>query len=94
MVCPASLLGNWEREVARFAPGLPVRRYHGGGRHLEDVAVDEIVLVTYGVVRRDSAPLAGVAWGLVVADEAQHVKNPLSRTARELRALPAAAGSP
>jgi hypothetical protein len=91
VVCPASLLGTWEREVHRFAPGVPVRRYHGGGRHLRDVAQDEIVLVTYGVVLRDSAELSGVGWGLVVADEAQHAKNPLSRTARELRVLPAPA---
>ena len=91
VVCPASLLGTWEREVRRFAPEIPVRRYHGGGRHLQDLAADEIVLVTYGVVLRDSARLAEVGWGLVVADEAQHAKNPLSRTARELRAMPAPA---
>ncbi len=91
VVCPASLLGTWEREVVRFAPGTPVRRYHGGGRHLRDVADDEIVLVTYGVVLRDSAELAAQNWGLVVADEAQHAKNPLSRTARELRGIPAPA---
>ncbi|HEY6590992.1 MAG TPA: DEAD/DEAH box helicase, partial [Actinomycetota bacterium] len=91
VVCPTSLLGNWERELARFAPDVPVRRYHGGGRHLEELAVDEVVLVTYGVVRRDRAVLTEVGWGLVVADEAQHAKNPLSRTARELRAIPAPA---
>jgi len=91
VVCPASLLGTWEREARRFAPDVPVRRYHGGERHLADLAVDEIVLVTYGVVLRDAAELAEVDWGLVVADEAQHVKNPLSRTARELRAIGAPA---
>jgi superfamily II DNA or RNA helicase len=88
VVCPTSLLGNWQRELARFAPDVPVRRYHGGGRHLERLAADEVVLVTYGVVRRDRAVLAEVGWGLLVADEAQHAKNPLSRTARELRAIP------
>ena len=91
VACPASLLGTWEREVRRFAPDVPVRRYHGGARHLQDLAVDEVVLATYGVVLRDSARLAQIGWGLVVADEAQHVKNPLSRTARELRAVPAPA---
>ncbi len=91
VVCPTSLLGNWERELARFAPDVPVRRYHGGGRHLDGVAADEVVLVTYGVIRRDREALIQVTWGLVVADEAQHAKNPLSRTARELRALPAGA---
>ena len=91
VVCPASLLGTWEREVRRFAPDVAVRRFHRGGRHLEDLAADEMVLVTYGVVLRDSVRLAEVGWGLVVADEAQHAKNPLSRTARELRAVPAPA---
>ena len=91
VVCPASLLGTWEREIGRFAPDVPVRRYHGGGRHLEDLAIDEVVLVTYGVVLRDSARLAEAGWGLLVADEAQHAKNPLSRTARELRAVPSRA---
>ena len=91
MVCPTTLLGNWEREIARFAPGIPVRRFHGGGRHLDGVAGNEIVLVTYGLVRTDAADLAEVTWGLIVADEAQYVKNPLSGTARQLRTLPAAA---
>jgi superfamily II DNA or RNA helicase len=90
VVCPASLLGNWERELRRFAPDLPVRRYHGGGRHLADVARDEVVLATYGMVLRDRKALAEVAWDLAVADEAQYVKNPLSRSARELRSIPAA----
>ncbi|MFE4630818.1 DEAD/DEAH box helicase [Streptomyces mirabilis] len=91
VVCPASLLGNWQREAARFAPSTPVRRYHGGSRHLDDLAGDEIVLVTYGVLRRDREALAETAWSLLAADEAQHVKNPYAVTARELRALPALA---
>jgi superfamily II DNA or RNA helicase len=91
VVCPASLLGNWEHEIERFAPDVSVRRYHGGDRHLDGLADDEIVLVTYGLVRRDRAELAEVGWGLVVADEAQHVKNPLARTAKELRRIPAQA---
>jgi superfamily II DNA or RNA helicase len=91
VVCPTSLLGNWEREVRRFAPGVAVRRFHGGDRHLAALADGEIVLATYGMVRRDREALAEIEWDLVVADEAQHVKNPLSRGARELRAIPAAA---
>ncbi|MBM0224579.1 MULTISPECIES: DEAD/DEAH box helicase [Micromonospora] len=91
VVCPTTLLGNWEREIRRFAPGVPVRRYHGGERHLMDLAKNEIVLVTYGIVRADAAALAEVGWGLIVADEAQYVKNPLSQTARQLRSLPATA---
>ena len=88
VVCPASLLGNWQREAARFAPSTPVRRYHGGDRHLKDLADDEIVLVTYGVLRRDRETLTENAWSLIAADEAQHIKNPYAVTARGLRALP------
>ncbi|HWD04955.1 MAG TPA: DEAD/DEAH box helicase [Amycolatopsis sp.] len=91
VVCPTSLLGNWEREFAKFAPCVRVRRFHGGGRHLDDLAPDEVVLATYGVVRRDRAALSEVDWGLVAADEAQHVKNPLSATAKQLRQVPATA---
>ncbi|MDX2967796.1 DEAD/DEAH box helicase [Kribbella solani] len=88
VVCPASLLGNWEREVQRFAPGTPVRRFHGTARSLDD-AQDGFVLTTYGTLRRDAARLADHRWGLVVADEAQHVKNPSSSTAKALRTVPA-----
>jgi superfamily II DNA or RNA helicase len=87
VVCPASLLGNWEAEIDRFAPGVPVRRFHGGGRSLADVE-DGFVLTTYGTMRVSSDALAAVQWGLVVADEAQHVKNARSSTARALRAIP------
>ncbi|KAA9158386.1 DEAD/DEAH box helicase [Amycolatopsis acidicola] len=89
VLCPTSLLGNWEREFAKFAPDVPVRRFHGGSRHLDEVAADEVVLATYGVLRRDRKALAEVGWGLIAADEAQHVKNPLSVTAKELRRIPA-----
>ncbi len=88
VVCPASLLGNWEREVARFAPEVRTHRFHGTKRSLEEVDKHDIVLVTYGVVRRDRATLGEREWDLVVADEAQHAKNPRSLTARSLRAIP------
>lgn len=90
VVCPASLLGNWEREVGRFAPGTPVRRFHGPGRTL-DGAETGFVLTTYGTMRLDAELLAAHSWGMAVADEAQHVKNPASATARALRRIPAGA---
>ncbi|MFE6814326.1 DEAD/DEAH box helicase [Streptomyces sp. NPDC057677] len=90
VVCPASLLGNWQREVGRFAPDVPVRRFHGAERDL-DGAEGGFVLTTYGTLRTSAAELAGREWGMVVADEAQHVKNPFSATARALREIPAPA---
>jgi SNF2 family DNA or RNA helicase len=91
VVCPASLIGNWEREAARFTPGVPVRRFHGADRHLDDLDENTIALATYGVVRRDADRLSTVDWGLVVADEAQAIKNPLARTSRMIRSLRSAA---
>ncbi|MFE3629777.1 DEAD/DEAH box helicase [Streptomyces goshikiensis] len=90
VVCPASLLGNWQREIERFAPGTPVRRFHGAGRSLDGLA-GGFVLTTYGTMRAGAARLAEQGWGMVVADEAQHVKNPLSATAKALRTIPAPA---
>ncbi|MFF5982576.1 DEAD/DEAH box helicase [Streptomyces olindensis] len=91
VVCPTSLMGNWQREIERFAPGTPVRRFHGARRSLDDLADGEFVLTTYGTMRLDASRLAGVEWGLLVTDEAQHVKNPHSSTARELRSIGARA---
>ncbi|WP_424214329.1 DEAD/DEAH box helicase [Streptomyces sp. BI20] len=90
VVCPASLLGNWQREIERFAPGVPVRRFHGPGRTLDGVT-GGFVLTTYGTARTAAPQLAERAWSLVVADEAQHLKNPRSAVARALRTIPAPA---
>ncbi|MEV4685224.1 DEAD/DEAH box helicase [Streptomyces kurssanovii] len=87
VVCPASLLGNWQREIARFAPDVPVRRFHGAGRTL-DMPDGGVVLTTYGTMRSSAEQLASHSWGMVVADEAQHVKNPFSATAKALRTIP------
>ncbi|MFF5480336.1 SNF2-related protein [Streptomyces sp. NPDC012935] len=91
VVCPTSLMGNWQREIEKFAPGTRVRRFHGSRRDLNALADGEFVLTTYGTMRLDARRLAGVPWGMVVADEAQHVKNPYSATARELRSIGARA---
>ncbi|MER6453301.1 DEAD/DEAH box helicase [Streptomyces sp900105245] len=90
VVCPASLLGNWQREITRFAPGVPVRRFHGPDRSLDGPG-GGFVLTTYGTMRSAAARLAEQPWGMVVADEAQHVKNPYSATAKALRTIPAPA---
>ncbi len=87
VICPTSLLGNWEREVRRFAPGSVVRRHHGANRSVEDLGPGDLVVTSYGVARRDAEALAAAGFSLVVADEAQHAKNPQSATARALRTI-------
>ncbi|MFF1508708.1 SNF2-related protein [Streptomyces sp. NPDC058326] len=89
VVCPSSLVTNWEREYRRFAPHLDVTVYHGTRRSLDAAGDRTVVLTTYGVLRRDTA-LASRDWDLVIADEAQHAKNHASSTARRLHALTSA----
>ncbi|MFI8513536.1 DEAD/DEAH box helicase [Streptomyces sp. NPDC085460] len=91
VVCPTSLMGNWQREFERFAPGTRVRRFHGTARDLDGLGDGDVVLTTYGTMRLDAERLAARPWGLLVADEAQHVKNPYSATARRLRTVGARA---
>jgi superfamily II DNA or RNA helicase len=92
VVCPASVLGNWEREIKRFAPGVNVRRYHGPKRRLDGVD-DGFLVTTYATMRSDAIELSEhqPGWGLVVADEAQNIKNPHARTAQAIRDIPAVA---
>ncbi|MCX5383094.1 DEAD/DEAH box helicase [Streptomyces sp. NBC_00083] len=92
VVCPASLLGNWQREIARFAPGVPVHRFHGSSRSLDTPSGEGgFVLTTYATMRTSAPQLAARTWNMVIADEAQHVKNPFSATAKALRTIPAPA---
>ncbi|MGP3951174.1 SNF2-related protein [Streptomyces sp. 7N604] len=87
IICPASMLTGWEREIGRFAPTTSVRRYHGTDRTLDDITSDTVLITTYGTLLRDGDILAAQSFDLVIADEAQHVKNHLSATARTLRRL-------
>jgi len=95
LVCPMSLVGNWQREAARFTPGLRVHVHHGADRldgdSLADAVADaDLVITSYGVATRDQAALSAVSWARVVCDEAQNIKNHATKQARAIRALPAA----
>jgi SNF2 family DNA or RNA helicase len=87
IVCPMSVLGNWQREIERFTPTLKVSLHHGSDRGWDPAA--DLVLTTYNLVSRDIDLLSRTSWDRVVLDEAQHVKNSTSVTARAVRLLPA-----
>jgi len=93
VVCPVSVLGSWERELARFAPDLRVLVHHGsarGSEHLAEQAAEvDVVLTTYSLVHRDVDHLAEITWGRLVLDEAQQVKNPGTAAARAVRRVQA-----
>jgi SNF2 family DNA or RNA helicase len=93
LVCPMSLVGNWQREAARFAPGLRVHVHHGAERpkgkaFQKVVASCDLVVTTYGLVVRDVDALREMSWRRVVLDEAQAVKNAATRAAVAVRSLP------
>ncbi|MBK5288946.1 MAG: hypothetical protein JJE46_10805 [Acidimicrobiia bacterium] len=90
VVAPTSVVGNWVREAERFTPSLRVAVHHGGlrGDPIPTADQADIVLTSYGVMRRD-ARLGHIDWHRVVLDEAQAIKNPQTATAKAARALPA-----
>ena len=94
LICPMSLVGNWEREAARFTPDLRVHVHHGADRLTGpelDAALNaaDLVITTYGMVTRDREALSEIAWRRVVCDEAQNIKNSATRQAQAVRSLPA-----
>ncbi len=93
VVCPASLLENWRREAARFAPQLRVFVHHADRRltTAADFATHDLVITSYGTPARDQALFTAVEFACVIADEAQHIKNRRSQNAAALRALRARA---
>lgn len=94
LVCPMSVVGNWQREAARFVPSLRVYVHHGSdratGAELEQaVRESDLVITTYALMTRDVAALKDLDWRRVVLDEAQHIKNAKTSQARAARSIPA-----
>ena len=94
LVCPTSVIGNWEREVKKFAPVLKVLQYHGdkrpkGKKFQEVVNKSDLVITSYSLVHRDLKVLKGVNWQGIVLDEAQNIKNPEAKQSQAIRDLEA-----
>jgi SNF2 family DNA or RNA helicase len=94
LVCPTSVLGNWEREVKKFAPTLKVLQYHGdkrpkGKAFVEVANKHDLVITSYALIHRDLKSLQGVAWQGIVLDEAQNIKNAEAKQSQAVRQLEA-----
>src|SRR5579872_707960 len=87
VVVPKSLVFNWKLEAARFTPQLRVLDYTGLGRNGNDFAAYDMVLTTYGTLRRDALLLKDVEFDYVVLDEAQAIKNSSTESAKAVRLL-------
>ena len=87
VICPTTLLGNWEREFETFAPGLDVHTYHGFNR--EFTTDCDVVLTTYAILRIDIEEFKKHNWDLIVIDEAQNIKNPSTSQTQAVKSIKA-----
>jgi SNF2 family DNA or RNA helicase len=92
LICPTSVVGNWQREATKFAPGLRVLVHHGAGRLAGEAfeqaaAGHDLVISSYSLTHRDEAALSAVPWAGVVLDEAQNIKNPEAKQAQAIKRL-------
>ena len=94
LVCPTSVLGNWEREVKKFGPSLKVVVHHGdkrlkGKAFAKAVKDKQLVVTSYPLVYRDATTLQDISWQGIVLDEAQNIKNPSAKQSKAVRELKA-----
>jgi len=95
LIAPTSVLGNWQKEIEKFAPQLVSVIHHGGKRlkepaeFAEFIALSDVVITSFSIARRDSKMLELQNWQRIVVDEAQNIKNPKSAQAKAIYALKA-----
>ncbi len=81
VVCPTTVLSHWNEKIRDHAPGLKAVIYHGGQRDFTSaLKTGDVLLTSYGILRRDIRTLKKRAFGLVVFDEIQHIKNRLTQS--------------
>jgi SNF2 family DNA or RNA helicase len=95
LIAPTSVVGNWDKEIAKFAPHLQVMVHHGSDR-LQDLAAfktaigeRDVVITSYTLARKDSKLLQAVTWHRVAIDEAQNIKNPAAEQTKAILKLQA-----
>jgi uncharacterized Zn finger protein/superfamily II DNA or RNA helicase len=91
VICPTSLLGNWQKEFEKFGPDLRVSLYHGSERTFPKAGSFQVLLTSYGIFRRDFTKFKKRDWYLLAIDEAQNIKNSQTEQTKAVKALPALA---
>lgn len=86
VICPTTLVGNWLKECNKFAPSLKALTYHGPERQLITAHAD-LVITTYGLLRREVEKFKKRNWSLIIIDEAQNIKNADSKQSKAVKAL-------
>jgi len=94
LVCPTSVLGNWEREVKKFGPTLKVLVHHGdkrakGKAFASEIKGKDLIITSYALVFRDAKEFQGIKWQGLVLDEAQNIKNSEAKQSQAVRQIEA-----
>ena len=92
LVCPTSIIGNWERELARFSPELSFYTHHGAGRKKDQAFLDaarthDLVITSYALVPRDLEYLSRLSFAVIILDEVQNIKNAHTKQFQAVRSL-------
>ena len=89
VVCPTSLLYNWEAELKKFVPGLSAVLHYGAGRELDEATFRRarVIITSYGMVRSDIRHLSQWKFGYIILDESQAIKNPTSQARKAVQQL-------
>lgn len=87
IICPTSVLGNWQKEIAKFAPSLKVQTHYGSSRTKEIDMTSDVVLTTFGTAMQDIDSLSEIIWTSITLDEAQNIKNMHTKQSRAIRKL-------
>jgi SNF2 family DNA or RNA helicase len=94
LVCPTSVMGNWEREINRFAPHIRVLLHHGTTRlkdkgFKKEAKKADVIITSFSLIHRDKTTFEALDFGYIVLDEAQNIKNPYTKQAQAVRGLKA-----
>ncbi|WHY66892.1 DEAD/DEAH box helicase [Neobacillus sp. SuZ13] len=92
IICPTSVLGNWQKEIERFAPEMNVYLHYGSNRLKEEAFVEkakdaDIVLTSYGLSHIDLVEFESLIWSSIAIDEAQNIKNAQTKQSKAVRRL-------
>ncbi|MBC7885673.1 MAG: DEAD/DEAH box helicase family protein, partial [Saprospiraceae bacterium] len=89
IICPTSLIYNWESELKKFAPSLKYHIFYGLGRSFDDGHFEnyDIIITSYGTARNDIETLMGFNWEYIILDESQAIKNPDANTTKAMSLL-------
>jgi SNF2 family DNA or RNA helicase len=91
VVCPASVVYNWQQELEKFAPGLRINVFHGNGRNASDLQREDIdiIITSMGTLRSDIDLIENIPFCVAVDDESHNIKNPYALITRAVNRIQA-----